>query len=331
MSTIPCKGMAINPEVIKWARETLGLTRERAAEVLGDTEVSHRTIAEWEAGEQRPSYAQLEGLAYKVYKRPLALFFFPEPPAEASFPELFPTLAASERLSAPARLAVRLAVVYYLSLRELFPGGQLGGEKIWAATPAGSTWSAHALASKLGALGAADDGLHAVKALWEKFSIAVFEHDLTATELNGFNLFYEDFPLIVLNNQLAPTAKIYYLCQGLVNILTRHGGVFLNPAVMGDWAQQNSISAPAEQLVRELATKYTPATLLAAAPNAVGPPAAPQVHNLSPRYTARVVREYYNARIDDVACADYLNIKPRDLENFLDTYWGDNKIAAQPV
>jgi len=40
-------------------------------------------IEGWEAGASAPTYPQLEALAYKVYKHPLALFFFPEPPEDS--------------------------------------------------------------------------------------------------------------------------------------------------------------------------------------------------------------------------------------------------------
>lgn len=37
-------------------------------------------IQAWEEGKDFPTYAQLEKLSYTIYKKPLAIFFFPEPP-----------------------------------------------------------------------------------------------------------------------------------------------------------------------------------------------------------------------------------------------------------
>ena len=71
----------INPTIVKWARERSGYTLEDVATSLNkDVE----TISDWESGEQAPTYVQLETLAGK-YKRPIAIFFFPEPPQEPNF------------------------------------------------------------------------------------------------------------------------------------------------------------------------------------------------------------------------------------------------------
>ena len=37
-------------------------------------------IDAWERGEASPTYIQLEDLAYEIYRRPIALFFFPNVP-----------------------------------------------------------------------------------------------------------------------------------------------------------------------------------------------------------------------------------------------------------
>ena len=39
-------------------------------------------IEAWEKGEGAPTYLQLDTLAYEIYKRPIALFFFPNIPDE---------------------------------------------------------------------------------------------------------------------------------------------------------------------------------------------------------------------------------------------------------
>ena len=54
------------------------------------------TIMSWGSGDNSPTYIQLEKLAYKVYKRPLALFFFPEPPDEEMPQQSFRTLPEYE-------------------------------------------------------------------------------------------------------------------------------------------------------------------------------------------------------------------------------------------
>lgn len=69
--------VGVEKTVLRWARETAGLTPKAVAAML------KRDVAQvlaWEAGRAAPTYAQLEKLAYAVYHRPLAAFFLPEPP-----------------------------------------------------------------------------------------------------------------------------------------------------------------------------------------------------------------------------------------------------------
>ncbi len=65
----------INAALLVWARESIGLTLDDAAAKL---RIASGRLADWEAGASRPSIAQLRKLA-GIYKRPLAVFFLPEP------------------------------------------------------------------------------------------------------------------------------------------------------------------------------------------------------------------------------------------------------------
>ena len=73
----------INPDILKWARERSGYTVEAIATAL-KKDVS--IVNDWESGERALTYVQLEKLADK-YKRPIAIFFFPEPPEEPNIAE----------------------------------------------------------------------------------------------------------------------------------------------------------------------------------------------------------------------------------------------------
>src|SRR2546430_1284507 len=66
-----------NPALVVWARETAGFTRDAAAERL---KITPGRLESWERGEARPSVPQLRRLA-QLYKRPLAAFYLPRPPA----------------------------------------------------------------------------------------------------------------------------------------------------------------------------------------------------------------------------------------------------------
>ena len=75
----------INPDILKWARERSGYTVETIANALSK-QIS--IVNDWESGERALTYVQLETLADK-YKRPIAIFFFPEPPEEPNIAEHF--------------------------------------------------------------------------------------------------------------------------------------------------------------------------------------------------------------------------------------------------
>ena len=64
------------PAVLKWARESAGLTPELAAR---KATLAVERLSAWEAGKLRPTFAQLRKLS-EVYKRPLAAFYLATPP-----------------------------------------------------------------------------------------------------------------------------------------------------------------------------------------------------------------------------------------------------------
>lgn len=66
----------VTPSVLRWARESVDVSLGDAAHRAG---VAPERVAAWEAGEEEPTVAKLRALA-KLYQRPLAVFFLPDPP-----------------------------------------------------------------------------------------------------------------------------------------------------------------------------------------------------------------------------------------------------------
>ena len=120
----------IQPEMLRWARKTVGLSVADVAQMLkrGADE-----IEAWESGQGFPSYVQLEKLAYQVYKRPLAVFFLPSPPDEAVPQREFRTLpdADLQTLGRDTHLQIRRAHAHQLALKELFDGRNPIAACIW--------------------------------------------------------------------------------------------------------------------------------------------------------------------------------------------------------
>jgi Zn-dependent peptidase ImmA (M78 family)/DNA-binding XRE family transcriptional regulator len=68
----------IKPELLLWARRSAGLQVDQAAKKI---RVKPERLASWERGESRPTVKQLRRLG-RVYRRPLAVFYLPEPPLD---------------------------------------------------------------------------------------------------------------------------------------------------------------------------------------------------------------------------------------------------------
>ena len=73
---MPKRTANINPEILVWARKTVKLSVDLAAHKIG---VTPERLYAWEVGDDNPTIKQLYKIA-DVYKRPFALFYFPEPP-----------------------------------------------------------------------------------------------------------------------------------------------------------------------------------------------------------------------------------------------------------
>jgi Zn-dependent peptidase ImmA (M78 family) len=75
--------MTVNPEILRWARNTAGLTADDAARTLGFTDTRDRSATErlmaLEAGEEVPSRSVLLRMS-KAYRRALLVFYLLEPP-----------------------------------------------------------------------------------------------------------------------------------------------------------------------------------------------------------------------------------------------------------
>lgn len=86
---------SVNPEILRWARETAGLTLEDAAQRLDLTTArgvaGPDRLAALEAGEQEPTRPLLVRMA-KQYRRPLLAFYLSAPPRQGERGQDFRTL-----------------------------------------------------------------------------------------------------------------------------------------------------------------------------------------------------------------------------------------------
>lgn len=228
----------LTPSVLRWARETSGLSFEDAADKLNRKTVTPEMIEAWERGEGAPTYSQLESLAYDVYKRPLALFFFPAPPEEKTPRQAFRTLPDQEiqKISPRLRYLLRQAQVRQIYLAELhedmpdpdrhfirdlrFDTGasaieiaQRVREYLGISLDAQSQWRN------------SDEAFKQWRDALESYGVFIFKEAFKDKTISGFCLFDERFPVIYVNNSKPHTRQIFTLFHELAHLLSRTGGI----------------------------------------------------------------------------------------------------------
>ena len=225
----------IQHSVLKWAREQAGLSPQDVADAMNrDVGI----IEAWESGQNAPTYVQLEKLAYQLYKRPVAIFFFPAPPPETNLKKFFRTLPdfEVEAMSADTRYALRYGKSMQLALAELNEGINPAERKLFTQiklTPKSNISKTvfqirHHLGINLGdqtRWGRSDEALKAWREQIEELGIFVFTRSFKQKEMSGFCLVDKEFPIIYLNNSTSKTRQIFTLFHELAHILAHVNGI----------------------------------------------------------------------------------------------------------
>ena len=230
----------VNPAVLRWARETAGYSIEDVVDKIKRKHVTVEVVQDWEAGNASPSYPQLEKLAYEIFKRPLALFFFPEPPEEETPGQSFRTLPQEEiNLLKPKLLyLIRKAMVFQENLRELYDYVNPARKKIYIDFEIKSSDSVSDVTKKVRkyldvsideqyALESYEAALKYWRNLLEEHGIFIFKDAFEDDEFSGFCLYDDEFPIIYINNSQAKSRQIFTLFHELAHLLFRTGGVDL--------------------------------------------------------------------------------------------------------
>ena len=234
------ESIPVYPDIMRWARETAGYSIEDVVDKVKRKHVTIKVVQDWENGTASPSYPQLENLAYKIFKRPLALFFFPDPPEEETPRQSFRTLPIQEiDLMQPAILyLIRKAMALRENLNELYGGANPANNKIFVDFEIKISDSVSNLAKEvrkyLGsslneqyALRSPDDALKYWRNLLEEHGIFIFKDAFKEEEFSGFCLYDNVYPIIYINNSQAKNRQIFTLFHELAHLLFRTGGVDL--------------------------------------------------------------------------------------------------------
>jgi len=208
------------------------------------SEVAHRmkkpvqTISLWEQGEDSPTYLQLEELAYKIYKRPVALFFFPEPPEEDTPNKKFRTLPQTEidKLSPRIRYLLRHALTMQINLAELHsftnpvPSNIIRELNFTPDTDAETMAKEVRVFLKVGLdtqLGWKDTdyALRSWRQILEDHGVYIFKESFQDDAVSAFCLHDPDFPVIFLNNNTSKSRQIFSIFHELAHLVLGTGGI----------------------------------------------------------------------------------------------------------
>ena len=194
-------------------------------------------LVAWEAGERFPTYNQLEALAERVYHRPVALFFLPEPPEEHPPVSEFRTLPEPEKasLDADTLLALREAWSFRESIRQLSEGESPAERQIWRDLRS-SLGDASVLASRareyLGvplaqqmSWRSMSDAMGKWRDLVEAAGVFVFKRSFDQRDVSGFCLDDPEFPVVVINNSTSFSRQIFTLFHELAHVLFDVSGI----------------------------------------------------------------------------------------------------------
>ena len=232
------EGLTVTPEMLRWARESIGFSTEEVAAKLKRKKITNAVVEGWENGSEKPTYVQLERLAYEIYKRPLAIFFFPEPPEEITPNESFRTLPDFELEKLPPRIRflIRKAHALQLNLQELFDGINPVKKQITHDISFKTNTPVAELANEVrNYLNISlkdqieNENCENAFKFWrniiEDNGVFIFKDAFKIDGYSGFCLYDEEFPVIYINNTDDHSRQIFTIFHELSHLLFRTGGI----------------------------------------------------------------------------------------------------------
>jgi Zn-dependent peptidase ImmA (M78 family) len=223
----------VNPKIISWARKRARLTIEDLASKMKRDPIE---IEKWESGKDDPSYTTLEQMAYRYFKIPLAVFFFPEPPdieePEKKFRRL-PTFEL-ERFSADTYQKIRLAQAYQDSLGQLMEDitkpqkvfHDISYRNIEVSKLAEKTRIYLGISlDEQYRFQSCESAFRGWRHVIEDAGIFTFKDSFKDRFISGFSLLDEEYPIIFINNSNTFSRQVFTLIHELGHIIHGVSGV----------------------------------------------------------------------------------------------------------
>jgi Zn-dependent peptidase ImmA (M78 family) len=227
--------LPINKDVLVWARTSIGLAVE---DVAGKFKKTVKEIEEWEEGITSPTFSQLERLAFEIYKRPLAVFFFPDIPREDTPKTEFRTLPDTVISELPPEIVklYRSAKLYQLYLEELFDGEKPSEKSLLDKFSINDKTNIGTLTKEIrkelnipieeqAKWKSTETAFKNWRTAFEAYGIFVFKDAFKNDDFSGFCLYDEKYPVIFVNNSMPDSRQIFTLFHELGHLLFKLGGV----------------------------------------------------------------------------------------------------------
>ena len=224
----------VNHYLLEWARDKSAYSLEDIAKYFGKEK---ECIEDWESGIDFPTYIQLEKLASK-YERSIAFFFRQSPPEDEENLEDKVMLRSSEirKLSPKIYSLYRQAFSRQIALQELFGNEDYVERKILNDIKDARNKHYAELATEVrDYIGVSIES----QMSWSDTKIAisrwrdeiqyngvfVFKEAFEDSQVDGFCLSHDVFPLIYLNNTNAESRQIFTLLHELAHTLLGNNGI----------------------------------------------------------------------------------------------------------
>ena len=218
----------VNGNVIRWAREFYNMSPEDAAIAIG---VDFEKYSAWESGTDYPTYAKLKKIS-DVFRKPSAIFFFPDPPVLPPIKGDLRTLpnAVVDGFSKNIMIQLEKAKAYQLSLKELYGTSNcILADR--AALPNDIKTLCRYLHSLMGFPIGAQKGRKNYKKVFEiyrtklyELGIYVFKDSFKDDSVSGLCINDDMFPVILINNSMSFARQIFTLFHELYHLISNTSG-----------------------------------------------------------------------------------------------------------
>ena len=218
----------INGKIIQWARELYNISEEEAAKSIG---VHVEQYCSWENGTDFPTYAMLKKIS-SVFRKPIAIFFFPEPPERKQIKGDLRSLPDTiiNNLSKEIIIQFEKAKVYQINLRELYGEREclfMHKDKFPSEMQALCDYIRKELNFSITEQKKKKNTRLVFDIFRERFydiGIYVFKDSFKDNNISGLCLNDERFPVIMINNSMSFSRQTFTLFHELYHLISNTSG-----------------------------------------------------------------------------------------------------------